>query len=107
MDNLRDVSLSHTEPITAGWYELSNTSNDKYPFVLKSANAEVILPSGHHEAKASVQNGIASVQTNFAEASMFEANVAEDGRFYFNIEGGERSDHRLQPDVPPVCEEAP
>lgn len=47
MDNLRDVSLFHTEPIVAGWYELGNTSNEEHDFVLKAANAEVILTSEH------------------------------------------------------------
>lgn len=69
----------------AGWYEISTTTNDKHAFVLKAANAEVILTSEHYEAKASAHNGIASVQKNSLDASMFESNTAKDGRFYFNL----------------------
>lgn len=69
----------------AGWYELSSTSNEKYAFVLKAANGEVILASEHYEAKASALNGITAVQKNSTDASMFESNVAKDGRFYFNL----------------------
>lgn len=69
----------------SGWYELSSTSNDKHAFVLKAANAEVILTSEHYEAKDSAKNGIASVQKNSADDAMFELNTAKDGRHYFNL----------------------
>jgi uncharacterized protein len=69
----------------AGWYELSTTTNDKHAFVLKAANGEVILNSEHYAAKASAQNGIASVQKHSADDAMFEENTAKDGRFYFNL----------------------
>lgn len=72
----------------SGWYELSMTTNEKHAFVLKAANAEVILTSQSYEAKSSAQDGIASVQKNSADAAMFESNIAEDGRFYFNLKAG-------------------
>jgi uncharacterized protein YegP (UPF0339 family) len=68
-----------------GWYELSSTSNDKHAFVLKAANAEIILNSEHYVAKASAQNGIASVQTHSVDDAMYELKTAKDGRHYFNL----------------------
>lgn len=69
----------------AGWYELSTTKNGKHAFVLKAANAQVILSSEQYEAKASAENGIASVQKNSSDEARYEVKTAKDGRFYFNL----------------------
>lgn len=69
----------------AGWYELSTAKNGKHAFVLKAANAQVILSSEQYESKASAQNGIASVQKNSATEARYEKKTAKDGRFYFNL----------------------
>jgi uncharacterized protein YegP (UPF0339 family) len=69
----------------SAWYELSSTSNDKHAFVLKAANAEVILTSQHYAAKDSAKAGIASVRENAADAAQFESLVATDARFYFTL----------------------
>lgn len=69
----------------AGWFELSTTKSGKHAFVLKAANAQVILSSEQYESKASAQNGIASVQKNSGDEARFEVKTAKDGRHYFNL----------------------
>ena len=46
----------------AGWYELSQANDGQYRFVLKAGNGEIILTGELYKAKASAENGIASVQ---------------------------------------------
>ena len=69
----------------AGWYEISKNDKGQHSFVLKAANAQVILRSEQYDAKASAQNGIASVQKNAPLAERYELKTASDGRFYFNL----------------------
>ena len=68
-----------------GWYEIAKNDKEQYSFVLKAANAQVILRSQQYESKSSAQGGIASVQTNSPRAERFESATATDGRFYFNL----------------------
>ena len=72
----------------AGWYELSKNSKGQYSFVLKAANAQVILRSEQYEAKSSASNGIASVQKNAPNDSRYDRKVASDGRPFFNLKAG-------------------
>jgi uncharacterized protein YegP (UPF0339 family) len=69
----------------AGWYEIAQSENGQYNFVLKAANSQVVLRSQQYEAKASALNGVASVQTNAALDQRYELKTASDGRFYFNL----------------------
>lgn len=46
----------------AGWYELTNSSDGQFRFVLKAGNAEIILTSELYKTRASAENGISSVQ---------------------------------------------
>ena len=69
----------------AGWYEISKNDKGQHSFVLKAANAQVILRSEQYDAKASAQNGVASVQKNAPLAERYELKTASDGRFYFNL----------------------
>lgn len=48
----------------AGWYELTNSSDGQFRFVLKAGNAEIILTSELYKTRASAENGISSVQNN-------------------------------------------
>ncbi len=68
-----------------GWYELSKNDKGQFFFVLKAANAQVVLRSEQYEARASAQNGIASVQKNAALDERYELKNASDGRFFFNL----------------------
>lgn len=72
----------------AGWYELSKNENQKYSFVLKAGNDEVILRSQSYESKAGAENGISSVRTNGGLDERFERKAAADGRPYFNLKAG-------------------
>ncbi|SRR5690606_24705041 len=69
----------------SGWYEISKNDKGQHSFVLKAANAQVILRSEQYDAKASAQNGVASVQKNAPLAERYELKTASDGRFYFNL----------------------
>jgi hypothetical protein len=54
-------------------------------FVLKAGNAETILTSELYQAKASAENGIASVQENCSNEGRFDKKVASNGKFYFSL----------------------
>jgi len=69
----------------AGWFELSQASDGQFHFVLKAGNAETILTSELYKARASAQNGIASVQTNSGQDERYEKKTASNGKFYFNL----------------------
>ncbi|CAN5452844.1 YegP family protein [soil metagenome] len=69
----------------SGWYELSNSSDGQFHFVLKAGNAETILTSELYKSKDSAQNGIASVQTNAESDERYEKLEAANGKFYFNL----------------------
>ncbi|MBN8487608.1 MAG: YegP family protein [Burkholderiales bacterium] len=69
----------------AGWYELSRNDKGQFSFVLKAANAQVILRSEQYESKASAQGGIASVQKNAPLDERYELKTASDGRCFFNL----------------------
>lgn len=72
----------------AGWYEVSKSDKGQFSFVLKAANAQVILRSEQYESKASALNGIASVQKNASAAERYELKTASDGRPFFNLKAG-------------------
>ena len=71
--------------MSSGWFELSTAKDGQYHFVLKAGNAETILTSELYHAKASAENGIASVQANCAEDARYEKKVASNGKHYFNL----------------------
>lgn len=57
-------------------YEKKISSNEKYYFVLKAANHQVIGQSEMYESSSGRDNGIASVKKNAPEASVEEEAVA-------------------------------
>lgn len=69
----------------AGWYELGKNSDGQYKFVLKAGNGEIILVSELYKAKASAENGIASVQKNCTLDDRYDKKEAKNGQFYFNL----------------------
>ena len=69
----------------AGWYELSNSSDGQFRFVLKAGNAETILTSELYKSRAAAENGIASVQTNAALDERYERKTAANGKPFFNL----------------------
>ncbi len=60
-------------------------SNDKYHFVLKASNGQVILSSEMYNSKAAASNGIASVQKNCVDDARYEKKTAKNGKFHFNV----------------------
>lgn len=66
-------------------YELTNSSDGQFHFVLKAENAQTILTSQLYTEKGSAQNGIASVQANCADDSHYERIDSKDDKFYFNL----------------------
>lgn len=69
----------------AGWFELSNSSDGQFRFVLKAGNGEVILTSELYKSKAAAENGIASVQSNAAHDERYERKTAANGKVFFNL----------------------
>jgi uncharacterized protein len=72
----------------AGWFELSNSSDGQFRFVLKAGNAETILTSELYKARSSAENGIASVQTNCVLEERYDKLESKNGKFYFNLKAG-------------------
>ncbi len=60
-------------------------SGEKYHFVLKAANGQVILSSQMYASKSGAMNGIESVKTNCGDDNCFERKTAKNGKFHFNI----------------------
>lgn len=69
----------------SGWYEISQAKDGQYRFVLKAGNGEIILTSELYKAKASAENGIASVQKNSSDDARYERLVAKNDKPYFNL----------------------
>lgn len=60
-------------------------SGEKFHFVLKSGNGQVVLSSQMYASKSGAMNGIESVQTNCGDDGCFERKTAKNGKFHFNI----------------------
>lgn len=69
----------------AGWYELTNSSDGQFRFVLKAGNAETILTSELYKTRASAENGIASVQNNCQADERYDRKESANNKFYFNL----------------------
>jgi uncharacterized protein YegP (UPF0339 family) len=69
----------------AGSYVLKKSPEGQFYFLLYSGNGEVVLNSEMYLAKASAENGIASVQSNSAQDDRYSRNQASGGKFYFNL----------------------
>ncbi|MDX1296787.1 MAG: YegP family protein [Pseudomonas sp.] len=69
----------------AGWYELSNSSDGQFRFVLKAGNAETILTSELYKSRASAENGIASVQKNCQADERYDRKESANHKAYFNL----------------------
>ncbi|GAB5400034.1 MAG: YegP family protein [Aureisphaera sp.] len=60
-------------------------SGDKFHFVLKAGNGQVILSSQMYASKAGAMNGIESVKTNCSDDNCWERKTAKNGKFHFNL----------------------
>ncbi len=79
------IHPSRKGKVMAGSYELSNSKDSQFRFVLKAGNAEIILTSEMYSTRAAAENGIASVQMNSPDDARYERLEASDGRPYFNL----------------------
>lgn len=66
-------------------FELSQSSDGQFRFVLKGDNGETVLTSELYKSKASAENGIASVKSNAGNEARYERMVAANGKPYFNL----------------------
>ena len=60
-------------------------SKDKYHFVLKAGNGQVILSSQMYASKSSAMNGIESVKKNCGDDKCYEMKTAKNGKVHFNV----------------------
>ncbi len=60
-------------------------SGDKFHFVLKAANGQVILSSQMYASKASATAGIESIRNNALTDDLYERKTSTNGKFYFNL----------------------
>ena len=68
-----------------GLYEIKENESGQTSFVLKADNGEIILRSESYQARASAENGIASVRSHCVKSENFVTHEAKDGSLYFNL----------------------
>ena len=66
-------------------YQLVNSSDGKFHFVLKAENTQTILTSQLYIEKNSALKGVASVQANCADDNNYERLDSKNDKFYFNL----------------------
>ena len=70
--NLEDQTVAGFETVTNPKFEMYVDKAGEYRFRLKARNGEIIAVSEGYTAKASCENGIASVRKNAPEAEIVE-----------------------------------
>lgn len=60
-------------------------SGEKFHFVLKAANGQVILSSQMYASKTSATTGIESIKNNALTDDLYERKTSTNGKFYFNL----------------------
>lgn len=69
----------------AGKFEIYQDKAGEYRFRLKAGNGETILSSEGYAARSGAENGIASVQANCEDVSMFTRKETKGGSFRFDL----------------------
>jgi len=64
-------------------FELKKATNGEFYFTLKAANGQAILGSEQYKAKASAENGIASVKKNAPDDARYQRKTSKNGKPYF------------------------
>ena len=72
----------------AGKFEIYQDNAGEYRFRLKAGNGENILASEGYKAKASCENGIASVKKNSGDDKRYEVKEQSNGKPYFVLKAG-------------------
>lgn len=68
-------------------FSIQRATDGRYYFTLLAANSEVILTSQLYAARASAQNGIASVRDNAPLDERYERLRSKSEEFYFVLRG--------------------
>lgn len=66
-----------------GYFELKKSESGKFYFSLKAGNHENILKSEMYNSRSAAENGIASVQKNASDESLYERKESTNGKHYF------------------------
>ncbi|HEV2709618.1 MAG TPA: YegP family protein [Edaphobacter sp.] len=69
----------------AGKFVLKTAKDGQFYFVLEAGNGQVILTSEMYVAKASAENGIASVRKNAGNDALYERKEQHGGHAMFNL----------------------
>ena len=69
----------------AGKFECYKDKAGEFRFRLKASNGQTILASEGYKAKASCNNGIASVQKNCSNPDLFVKKQTGTGKFRFSL----------------------
>ena len=69
----------------AGKFVLKTAKDGQFYFVLEAGNGQVILTSEMYVAKASAENGIASVRKNAGDDAHYERKEQANGHAMFNL----------------------
>lgn len=72
----------------ATYFELHESKDKQFRFALKTDDGGTLLVSEGYAAKASAQNGIASVKSHCGQDASYEKKTASNGRFFFNLKAG-------------------
>jgi len=68
-----------------GKFVITKRKNGEFQFNLLATNGQTILASEGYASKPSCINGVRSVMKNAGDAKRFEAKVARNGKFHFNL----------------------
>jgi uncharacterized protein YegP (UPF0339 family) len=68
-----------------GKFVISKRKNGEFQFNLLAGNGQVILASEGYASKPSCVNGVKSVMKNATVEKRFDAKVAKNGKFHFNL----------------------
>lgn len=68
-----------------GKFVITKRKSGEFQFNLLAGNGQVILASEGYASKPSCMNGVKSVMKNAADAGRFEAKVAKNGKYHFNL----------------------
>ena len=71
-------------------FQIFTGKSGQYYFRLRAGNGEPVLASEGYSSKSGAKNGIESVKRNARNDARYERKVASNGKFFFNLEAGNR-----------------
>lgn len=69
----------------SGKFEITHAKDGDFHFHLKAANGQIILTSQMYTAKASAEEGIASVKKNASDDKNYERKDTKNNEYMFNL----------------------